>query len=187
MVKLSKTEIEFCGEKKRFKRCPNRVLRDSNKPVEALQKEYQDKRNELLKRVTTAQEKRQEAVQLYGLSYKDDTILEKNQKKADKLVKEAKKIEAEVEEWSEELEKELTSFDERMAEAYDKVCVTLLEPMEPGEFIENYDNIDLIIAKNLGLFYDLYMSNTPQAKIDLRLRQLIDAEHDNQIGQFRQE
>lgn len=187
MVKLSKNEIEFCGKMRRFKRCPNRVLRDSNKGVEALQKEATERRDEIVQKISEAQEKRQEAVQLLGLTYKDDTILEKNQKKADKLVKEAKKIEAKVDELSDTINEELSDFDERMAEAYDKVCQTLLEPMEPGEFIKNYDTIDLIIAKNLGLFYDLYMSGTAQAKIDMRLRQLIDAEHDNQIGQFRQE
>jgi hypothetical protein len=186
MAKTSKTEIEFCGKKRRFRRCSNRVLRDSNKDVEALQREATKKRDELVKKISEAQEKRQDAVQLLGLAYKDDTILEKNQKKADKLIKEAKKIESEVEELSNKIGEELATFDERMAEAYDKVCVALLE-IEPGEFLENYDSIDLIIAKNLGLFYDLYMSGTPQAKIDVRLRQLIDVEHDNQIGQFRQE
>ena len=187
MVKLSKTEIEFCGKQRKFKRCPNRVLRDSNKDVEALQKEAMDKRDVLVKKVAEAQEKRQEAVRLLGLTYEDDSLLEKNQKKADKLIKEAKKIESEVEELGDKLTEELADFDERLEQAYDKVCLTLIEPMEPGEFTETHDNIDMIIAKNLGLFYDLYMSNTSQAKIDLRLRQLIDAEHDNQIGRFRQE
>lgn len=185
MVKLSKNEIEFCGKKRRFKRCPNKVLRDSNKDVEALRKEATEKRDMLVKKMAEVQEKRQEATQLLGLAYKDDTILEKNQKRADKLVKEAKKIEAEVEELSEKISEELADFDERLAEAYDKLCVALLE-IEPGEFIEKHDSIDLIIAKNLGLFYDMYMSGTPQAKIDVRLRQLIDVEYDNQLAQFRE-
>jgi len=185
MVKLSKSSIEFCGKQRRFKRCPTRVLRDSNKDVEALQKYARDKRQLIMDKVNEAGKKRQEAVQLYGLAYKDDSLLEKNQRKADKLVKEAEKIESELEELSDKIEIELGDFDERMDEAYDKVCVTLLEPMEPGEFVEAHDNIDMIIAKNLGMFYDLYMSGTSQAKIDLRLRQLIDAEHDSQIGQFR--
>lgn len=187
MAKLSSKEIEFCGKKRRFKRCPNKELRDAHKGVEAIQKEAVDKREDLLKKITEANKKRQEAAQLTIDSAKDSDNVDENKKKADRLIKRAEKIEKEVEEMTEKMEEELKDFDIRLAEAYDKVCVVLLEPMEPGEFTENHDSTDFVIAKNLGLFYDMYMTNFPEAKIESRLRQIIDAEHENQMNRFRQE
>lgn len=182
MLKLSQNEIDFCGEPRRFKRCSNKVLKDANKDVEAIQQELQDKMERGIKMGEKARNLRTEANKL--LSKTKPGVKDKN--RAEKLNKEAESVESEIEEFAEAIQNAQDEYDERIIHAYDKVCVTLLEPMDPGEFEENHDSRDMVIAKNLSLFYDMYMTGFSQTKVDMRIRQLIDAEHEHRF-QFREE
>jgi len=182
MLKLSKNEIDFCGKKRRFKRCPNKVLRDANKDVEDIKKDLQEKMENGLKMGEESRELRLKANKI--TTKEEPTAAEK--KKADGYIKKAEKIEADLEEFAKSIEDQQDEYDDKIIKAYGKVCMTLLEPMEEGEFEANYDSTDMVIAKNLSLFYDMYMTGFSEAKIQMRVRQLIDAEHEGRF-QFREE
>ena len=182
MLKLSQNKIDFCGKERNFKRCSNKDLRDANKDIEDIQKDIKDKMEKGMKMGEEGRTLRIKANEL--LSKKKPTAKEK--KEAEKLNKEADEVQKALEEYGEIIENEQESFDENIVKAYDKICVTLLEPMEPGEFEENHDSRDMIIAKNLSLFYDMYMTGFSQAKIDMRIRQLVDAEHESRF-RFQEE
>lgn len=197
-MKLSKKTIEFCGEPRHFKRCPNKTLKKVMKGVEGIQKDLETDLEGVKKDVDKVEELRKEATLLFNdieISREGDILIkdekemekrvlqrEKDNKKALKLIKQAEKIEEELEKKSEEIDAKIEETDVRLIAEYGKVCEQLLEPFKAEEFEENYDSIDMTIAKNLPMFYDLYMGNISENKIDNKLKQLIEAEHSESTG-----
>lgn len=182
MLKQSKETIYFCGKERHFKRCPNKVLRDVSKPIEEIQ-------NALLDKVTKVNELE---VESQRLRFESNDLLNQEKvspddiKKSNKLIKEAKKIEEEAMEIGKTVNSEIDGINEKLDIEYGKVCELLLDPFEPGEFEANYDTVDKVIVKNISMFYDMYMTNTREAKIQERIRQLVAAEHESKVD-FRAE
>lgn len=174
MMKLSQKKIEFCGKPRKFKRVPASVLKDASKDVEAVQKK-------LTKIVTEINEKELEArnkkVEANDILIKPK-VTKKEKAKAEKLIKEADKIMEDLEEYSKGLEGEIKKLDNELVEGYGVIAETLLEPMTVKEFVENHDSVDMVIAKNLSIFYDMYMAGFSEVKIEQRLKQMIDANID---------
>lgn len=192
-MRLCKRTIDFCGEERRFKRTTNKALKNAMKGVEALQKELVDSLKGFEDKFNEAQKLRTEATGLYtqletskdGDRAVDDkeelkkraVKREKDNDKALKLIKQAEKIEKSLEKKTKEVEAKIDEVNDKLIPEYGKVCELLLEPFEAGEFEEKYDSLDMAIAKNLPMFYDLYMANVPEQKIKAKIRQLIEAEH----------
>ncbi|KAF5031061.1 hypothetical protein DSECCO2_631650 [anaerobic digester metagenome] len=199
-MKLSKKTIEFCDKPRHFKRCPNKQLKEAMKGVEGIQKDMENSLDGVKKDVDKVEELRKEATLLFNdieTSKDNDRLIkdekelekrvlqrEKDNKKALKLIKQAEKIEADLEKKTDKINAKVKEIDGKLITEYGKVCEQLLEPFAPGEFEENYDSIDMTIAKNLPMFYDLYMGNISENKIDNKLKQLIEAEH-SEASEFR--
>ena len=174
LIELSKKKITFCGKQRQFKRVPAKALKDASKGLEAIQEEMAEMVQGLQEDELKAQKKRVEANDLLL----NPKATKKDETRANKLLKEAETIEKGLEERAEEINSQVEELNSKLIESYSVIAETLLEPMTASEFIENHDNLDMIKAKNLSIFYDLYMADFAEAKIEQRYKQMIDAEHD---------
>lgn len=197
-MRLSKKAIEFCGKERHFKRCPNKKLKTVLKGVEGIQKDMETSLDGVKKDVEKVEELRKEATLLFNdieISREGDRLIkdekelekrvlqrEKDNEKALKLIKQAEKIEAKIEKKSDEIDAKIKEIDGKLITEYGKVCEQLLEPFTAEEFEEEHDSVDMVIAKNLPMFYDLYMTNVADNKIENKLKQLIEAEHSESTG-----
>lgn len=197
-MRLSKKAIEFCGKERHFKRCPNKTLKGVLKGVEGIQKDMETSLDGVRKDVEKVEELRKEATLLFNdieISRDGDRLIkdekelekrvlqrEKDNEKALKLIKQAEKIEAKIEKKSDEIDAKIKEIDGKLITEYGKVCEQLLEPFTAEEFEEEHDSVDMVIAKNLPMFYDLYMTNVADNKIENKLKQLIEAEHSESTG-----
>jgi uncharacterized membrane protein len=178
MIKLSTKTIDFCGKPRKFRRTPAKKLKEASRDIEAMQQEVENLYNQVREKASEAQTSRTEAADLLANPTKT------NETKARKLLKKAEKAEGEVKEIEQKLHDEMTTYDQRIEQAYGGIAELLLEPMTVEEFIEEHDSTDMIIAKNLPMFYDMYMAGFNEVKIEQRLKQLIDAEYE---ARFRDE
>jgi hypothetical protein len=174
MMKLSKKEIDFCGKPRKFKRVSDRVLKDASKELEEIQEEMTGIVRDLKERESEAQKKRVEANEIL-MKPKPTKAAEA---KAKKLLKEADKIVENLENSAKVLEKRTDELNDKLLHSYGVIAETLLDPMTVDEFINEHDNLDMIRVTNLSILYDLYMADFPEAKIEQRFKQMIDAEHD---------
>jgi len=174
MMKLSQKEIEFCGKPRKFRRVATSVLKDASKNVENVQKELADIVTGINEKELEARNKKVEANDILI----KPKVTKKEKSRAEKLIKEADKIMEDLEEYSKGLEGKINKLDNDLIEGYGLIAETFLEPMTVKEFVENHDSIDMVIAKNLSIFYDMYMSGFSEVKIEQRLKQMIDANID---------
>lgn len=174
MHKLSRIKIDFCGKKRNFRRCTARELKNASKGLEDIEKEMSNEVERLKELVKKGAEFKRESDQIYSKT----NHTKANERKAEKLIKEAEKIETEINQLADELEEKSDEINERFIKEYDKICQLLLEPFQEGEFIKEHDSIDMIIAKNLQMFYDMYMTGMREEIIEGKLKELVEAEHE---------
>lgn len=175
MVLKMNTSIEFCGEKRKFKRCPNSTLKDYQKTIEDIQKEltplaeatrdYQfelteledekdsiDKHIELLEKLDDASDD----------EIRECIALTKEKISLQKRIHELRKANDEVEKANMDTYEDL---DKKLRDAYGEFASKIFEDFNPSE-IDEADSTDLTIAPRLSELYRLSTSGAKQKEVD---------------------
>ena len=182
MVMKLNHKVEFCGDERKFKRCPNSTLKDYQKTIEDIQekltplaertrdfqfkmkeledeKESIDKHIELLEKLDDATD--EEIRECISLTKTKLSL----QKEIHDLVKANDEAEKEDAKTYEDLDKELRN-------SYGEFASKIFEDFNPSE-IEDADSTDLTIAPRLSELYRLATSGCKQKDIDKLYQKII--------------
>jgi len=175
MVLKLNQKVEFCGSERKFKRCPNKTLKDYQKTIDDMQKDitplaertrdFQFRLTELEDEIASIDKHIELLEQLDDAS--DDEIRE-----CISLTKEKIKLQKEIHQLrrdNDEAEKEDMEFyeelDEKLRMNYGEFASKIFEDFDPSE-IEEADSTDLTIAPRLSELYRLAMTGAKQKEID---------------------
>lgn len=183
MVSKFNATIFFCGQERKFKRCPMKALKNYQKSIEDYQnklyplaesnRDFQFEMDEILgeldiidnhlilleKLKDPTDEEIRESI---NLNSKKSTL----KKKAHKLrVKKDKKDLNDKETYS--------KLDDELKQNYDDFSTLIFENFESGEFLENFDTGDLDVAPHLAELYRLALVGATQEEMDEAYRNLI--------------
>lgn len=183
MVMKMNTSVEFCGKSRKFKRCPNKTLKDYQKSLEDIQK----------KMMPLAEATRDYRFEIEELEKEIESInkhielLEKLDDPNDEEIRECmnltkeriglqKKIH-EVRVANDEAEKEngelYTELDEELRDSYCKFAMAIFEDFSKDEFEEEADSVDLTIAPRLGELYRLATTGVKQKDVDKLYQKIV--------------
>ena len=182
MVMKLNQKVYFCGEERKFKRCPNSTLKDYQKSIEEIQeklvplaeatRDYQfalteledeikgiDKHIELLEKLDDAT---------------DDEIREciKLTKEKIQLQKEIHVLRKKNDEVEMENRKTYEELDDELRDSYGEFASKIFEDFDKSE-IDEADTTDLTIAPRLSELYRLAMSDVKQKDIDKAYQKII--------------
>jgi len=181
VLKLNQT-VEFCGEKRKFKRCPNKTLKDYQKTME----DIQDKLTPLAERSRDFQFQLTELNEEIDSIDKHIELLEKLDEPSDEeirecisLTKEKTNLQREIHRLrreNDELEKGDKEFydelDTQMRESYGEFASKIFDGFDPSE-IEEADSTDLLISPRLGDLYRLAMTGAKQKDVDKLYQKIV--------------
>lgn len=175
-------KVEFCGKERKFKRCPNKTLKDYQKAIEDIQDEitplaertrdYQFKLTELNDEISSIDKHIELLEKLDDAS--DEEIREcialtkdkvKLQKEIHQLRKENDDVELENREKYEKL-------DDKLRNSYGKFASNIFEDFDESE-IDEADSTDLTLAPRLGEIYRLATTGVKQKEIDKAVQKII--------------
>lgn len=182
MVLKMNTKIEFCGEKRKFKRCPNKTLKNYQKTIEDMQEElmplaertrdYQFKLTELEDEMDSIDKHIELLERLDDAS--DDEIRECIQLTRDKT-----KLQKQIHELriaNDEAEKSDKDFydemDEKLRKNYGEFASKIFENFDSSE-IDEADTTDLTIAPRLSEIYRLATTGASQKEIDKLYKKIV--------------
>lgn len=178
-----KTKINFCGKERKFKRTPNKELRDYQKEIEDIQDKMQPliERNRDYQFEITELEDEIETIDKHLILLdkldepSDDEIRESIQLNKDKteLQKKIHQLQRENDKLSDDDKKFFENLDQELRDAYATFAVKILDKFEFDEFDEYADGTDLTIAPNLGSLYRLALSGASQKEIDKAYKDII--------------
>ena len=175
MVLKMNTSIEFCGEKRKFTRCPNKTLKDYQKTID----EMQDKLVPLAERSRDFQFKLTELNDEMSSIDKHIELLEKLEDATDEEIRECIKLtktkldlQKEIHELrvlNDEAEKEDREFyeelDNQLRASYGEFASKIFSDFKASD-IEEADSTDLTIAPRLSELYRLATTGCKQKDID---------------------
>lgn len=175
MVLKMNTSIEFCGEKRKFTRCPNKTLKDYQKTID----EMQDKLVPLAERTRDFQFKLTELNDEMSSIDKHIELLEKLEDATDEEIRECIKLtktkldlQKEIHELrvsNDEAEKEDREFyeelDNQLRASYGEFASKIFSDFKASD-IEEADSTDLTIAPRLSELYRLATTGCKQKDID---------------------
>lgn len=178
-----KTKINFCGKERKFKRTPNKELRDYQKNIEDIQDKMQpliERNRDYQFRITELEDEIKSIDKHMNLLDKldepsDDEIRESinlNRSKTE-LQKEIHRLRKENDDLGEDDKKFFENLDQELRDAYAEFSVKILDKFEFDEFDEYADSTDLTIAPNLGSLYRLALSGASQKEIDKAYKEII--------------
>lgn len=178
-----KTKVNFCGKERKFKRTPNRELRDYQKEIEDIQDKMQPliERNRDYQFEVTELEDEIESIDKHLILLdkldepSDDEIRESIQLNRDKteLQKKIHQKQKEYDKLSDDDKKFFEDLDKELRDAYATFAVKIFDKFEFDEFDEFADGTDLTIAPNLGSLYRLALSGASQKEIDKAYKDII--------------
>ena len=169
------TSIEFCGEKRKFTRCPNKTLKDYQKTID----EMQDKLVPLAERSRDFQFKLTELQDEMSSIDKHIELLEKLEDATDEEIRECIQLtktkldlQKEIHELrvlNDEAEKEDREFyeelDNQLRASYGEFASKIFSDFKASD-IEEADSTDLTIAPRLSELYRLATTGCKQKDID---------------------
>ena len=169
------TSIEFCGEKRKFTRCPNKTLKDYQKTID----EMQDKLVPLAERSRDFQFKLTELNDEMSSIDKHIELLEKLEDATDEEIRECIQLtktkldlQKEIHELrvlNDEAEKEDREFyeelDNQLRASYGEFASKIFSDFKASD-IEEADSTDLTIAPRLSELYRLATTGCKQKDID---------------------
>ena len=169
------TSIDFCGEKRKFTRCPNKTLKDYQKTID----EMQDKLVPLAERSRDFQFKLTELNDEMSSIDKHIELLEKLEDATDEEIRECIKLTKtkldlqkkihEVRIANDEAEKEDREFyeelDNQLRASYGEFASKIFSDFKASD-IEEADSTDLTIAPRLSELYRLATTGCKQKDID---------------------
>lgn len=182
MVTKFDTRVEFCGKRRKFKRVPNKALRDYQKTMD----DIQEKLVPLAERQRDYQFKITELDEEIGSIDKHIELLEKLDDPSDKEIRECieltknrleiqkqihdirvenDKLELEDKDFYEELEEELRK-------SYGEFASLIFTEFDVDE-MDEADSTDLTIAPRLGDLYRLALTGAKQKEIDNLYKSII--------------
>jgi len=181
VIKLNQ-KIEFCGQERKFQRCPNATLKDYQKTIE----EIQDEITPLAERTRDFQFELNELEDEMGAIDKHIELLEKLEDASDEeirecidLTKEKVKLQKKIHNLrkaNDEAEKEDRVFyedlDKKLRGSYGEFASKIFENFDAGE-IEEADSTDLTLAPRLSEVYRLAMTGAKQKEIDKLVQKII--------------
>ena len=176
------TSVEFCGDKRKFTRCPNKTLKDYQKTIE----DIQDKLTPLAERTRDYQFELTELQDEMDSIDKHIELLEKLEDASDeeireciKLTKEKLDLQKKIHELriaNDEAEKEDREFyeelDEELRASYGEFASKIFSNFNKDE-IEEADTTDLTIAPRLSELYRLATTGAKQKEVDKLYAQII--------------
>lgn len=169
------TSIEFCGEKRKFTRCPNKTLKDYQKTIE----DIQDKLTPLAERTRDFQFRLTELNDEMDSIDKHIELLEKLDDASDEEIRECIQLtktklalQKEIHELrvaNDEAEKEDKEFyeelDNELRESYGEFASKIFDNFDVND-IDEADSTDLTIAPRLSELYRLATTGAKQGEID---------------------
>jgi len=182
MVMKMNQRVEFCGKERKFKRCPNKTLKDYQKTIE----DIQDKLTPLAERTRDFQFRLTELEDEIASINKHIELLEQLEDATDDeireciaLTKEKIKLQKEIHglrRENDEAEKEDREFyeelDEMLRANYGEFASKIFEDFDPSE-IEDADSTDLTIAPRLSELYRLATTGVKQKEVDKLYQKII--------------
>jgi predicted RNase H-like nuclease (RuvC/YqgF family) len=183
MVLKMNTKVEFCGKERKFKRCPNKTLKDYQKSLE----DIQERMMPLAEATRDFRFKINELEDEIGSINKHIELLEKLEDPTDSeirecmdLTKEKTKLQKEIHELrvaNDESEKEnsklYNELDEELKNSYCEFAMVIFEDFSREEFDEEADSTDLTIAPRLGELYRLATTGVKQKDIDKLYQKIV--------------
>ena len=176
------TKVEFCGKERKFKRCPNKTLKDYQKSIEDIQdkltplaertRDYQFKLTDLEDEMKAIDKHIELLEKLEDAS--DDEIRECIALTKDKigLQKEIHQIRKENDDAELEDRKFYEDLDQELRKSYGKFANAIFEDFNVDE-IEEADSTDLTIAPRLSEIYRLATTGVKQKEIDKAVQNII--------------
>ena len=182
MVLKLNTKVEFCGKERKFKRCPNKTLKDYQKSIE----DIQDKITPLAERTRDFQFKLTELEDEMKAIDKHIELLEKLDDASDEeirecitltkdkigLQKEIHQIRKENDDAELEDRKFYEDLDQELRKSYGKFANAIFEDFDVDE-IEEADTTDLTLAPRLSEVYRLATTGVKQKEIDKAVQKII--------------
>ena len=176
-------KIYFCGKMRKFKRCPNKVLKNYQKSVE----DYQNKLYPLAEQNRDFQFKMDEHLEELNIINTNMDLLNKLENPSDDEIREAiglnrdklelqKKIHAlrvEKDEADKKNKENYSSLNDELLETYDEFSTIIFEGFKEGEFVENADSVDFDVAPHLSSLYRLSLSGASQSELDEAYKKLL--------------
>lgn len=180
-MKLNQS-VEFCGKVRKFKRCPNKTLKDYQKSIE----EIQDKLTPLAERTRDFNFQLTELEDEIASIDKHIELLEKLDDASDdeirecisltkdkiKLQKEIHKLRKSNDEAELEDRKTYEDLDEELRKSYGEFASKIFEDFDKDE-IEEADTTDLTVAPRLSELYRLATSGAKQKDVDKAYQKII--------------
>ena len=182
MVMKMNSKVEFCGKERKFKRCPNKTLKDYQKSIE----DIQDKLTPLAERTRDFQFRLTELNDEIESIDKHIELLEKLEDATDdeireciSLTKDKTALQRQIHELrieNDEAEKEDRAFyedlDKQLRQCYGEFASKIFEDFDPSE-IEEADQTDLTIAPRLSEIYRLATTGVKQKEVDKLYKKII--------------
>ncbi len=182
MVLKMNTKIEFCGKERKFKRCPNKTLKDYQKSIE----DIQDKLTPLAENTRDFQFKITELEDEIASIDKHIELLEKLEDASDEEIRECialtkdkialQKEIHQVRKANDDVELEnrkiYEDLDEELRASYGKFASTIFEDFSEDE-IDEADSTDLTIAPRLSELYRLATSGCKQKDMDKAYQKIV--------------
>lgn len=169
------TSVEFCGEERKFKRCPNSTLKDYQKTIEDIQNEITplaERTRDFQFQLTELEDEKESIDKRIELLEKLDDATDKEIRECIKLIKKKLELQKRIHQLrveNDEAEKTDAEFyeklDEKLRESYGEFASKIFENFNPND-IEDADSTDLTIAPRLGELYRLSTTGCKQKDID---------------------
>ena len=175
MVLKLNQKVEFCGSERKFKRCPNKTLKDYQKTIDDMQnditplaertRDFQFRLTELEDEIASIDKHIELLEQLDDAT--DDEIRECISLTKDKiqLQKDIHQLRRDNDEAEKEDREFYEDLDKKLRENYGEFASKIFEDFDPSE-IEEADSTDLTIAPRLSELYRLAMTGAKQKEID---------------------
>lgn len=175
-------KVEFCGKERKFKRCPNKTLKDYQKSIE----DIQDKLTPLAERTRNFQFELDELNSELSTIDKYIELIERNEdassdeireamqlvKQKSALLKQIHKLRKENDDAEKEDRKFYSDLDEELRRNYGEFASLIFEDFDANE-IDEADSTDLTIAPRLSELYRLATTGVKQKEIDKAYQKIV--------------
>lgn len=176
------TKVQFCGDMRKFKRCPNRALVDYQKTIEDIQSKLTplaERTRNFQFRVTELEDEKEAIDKHIELLEKledasDDEIREciDLTKKKISIQKEIHHLRVENDNQDIEDRKVYGDLDDELRGAYGKFAHIIFEDFDEDD-MDEADTTDLTVAPRLSELYRLATSGATQKDIDKAYKKII--------------
>lgn len=174
--------VEFCGKPRKFKRCPNKTLKDYQKSIEDIQEELTplaERTRDFQFKVTELEDEIESINKHIELLEKLDDASDDEIRECISLTKDKIKLQKEIhilrknnDDADLEDRKVYEDLDEKLRACYGEFASKIFEDFDASE-IDEADSTDLTIAPRLSEIYRLATTGAKQKDIDKLYAKLV--------------